>query len=71
MSSQFNKRDVSNNKSSNNKSDNNNKNNPVEISNLPASASIGPFPPVPPRPSKEELNKFKFYKKNSGKTAPQ
>jgi len=62
---------MSNNKLFNNKSNKKNNNNPVEFSNLPAPVPKRPSPSVPPRLSKEELNKSKFYKKNLGKTASQ
>jgi len=70
MLSKFNKRNMSNNKPFNNKSDKK-KNNPVEFFNLPVPVLKKPSLSVPPRLSKEELNKSKFYKKNLGKIASQ
>jgi len=71
MLSKFNKRNMSNNKPFNNKSDKKKKNNPVEFFNLPVPVLKKPSLSVPPRLSKEELNKSKFYKKNLGKIASQ
>ena len=66
---QFNKRNINNNKSFNNKLDNKKKNNLVEFSNLSTPALVGLSLLIPPKPSKDKLNKSKFYNRNKGKTA--
>lgn len=66
MLSQFNGKNVNNNKLSN-KLDNKRKNISVKFSNLPTSVPIGLLSPVSLRPSKENLNKSKFYKKKEDK----
>jgi len=69
--SQFNEKNMNNNKSSNNKLNNKRKNIPVKFSNLPAPAPIDSLPLVPPRLSREKLNKYKFYKKKKDKNTSQ
>ena len=69
--SQFNEKNMNNNKSSNNKLNNKRKNIPVKFSNLPAPASIDSLPLVPLRLSREKLNKYKFYKKKKDKNTSQ
>jgi len=54
-----------------NKSRKSSKTNSVKFSNLPTLVLVGLPPLVPPRLSKEEMNKSKFHGKNKGKTIPQ
>ena len=71
MSSQFNRKNVNNNKLSSNKLDKKRKNILVEFYNLPTPTPVKLLSSVPPRLSKEELIKSKFYKKKEEKTTSQ
>jgi len=53
-----------------NKPDNASKTKLVEFLNLPAPNPVGSPPPVPSRPTKEEMNKSNFHRKNKGKNVP-
>ena len=66
MFSQFNRKNVINNKSFDNKSDIKKKNILVKFSNL--STLVRSLSPISFRLFKKELSKFKFYKKNKEKT---